>query len=394
MPSVVTLSFPTTRAGQRPFTEPRFWHGMPLHVFWRLLRVGGLRNIEPRCWPLVFSALAAGLANSALAAVQRRRYGAAIAATEIKHPPIIIIGHMRTGTSLLHNLMVLDRRFDAPNLRECFTPSHCLVSSRMVKGGLSRLLPSTRPQDNMELDFRQPGEEEFALMNIGLPSPYRQAAFPNIPGIDAEYLDFNGVSDDDRRRWQEGLLWFVKVLTLRNRGRRIVLKSPFHLGRVRVLLELFPAARFIHIARDPYKVFPSTVNMIKLFYMLQGLQTPKHLALEQDVFSWFERLYSRFEQDRSLIPPGHLHEVRYEDLVADPEAELRRLYRGLDLGDFDPVVPRLQAFLDQRKGYRTNTFQIDERMQAELDRRFADLGGVARAPIASRGLSSGMPTKV
>ncbi len=348
----------------------RFWHGMPLRVSTELLRAGGLRNVEPAYWPRVLTTKFFGLANSALEVVQQQRYGGAIEATEIRHAPIVILGHMRSGTTLLHELLALDRRLKAPNVRECFTPCHCLVSSRMVKGGLTALLPAKRPQDEMALSFRRPGEEEFALMNMGLPSPYRQAAFPNNPGIDAEYLDFSGVSDADRRRWQDGLRWFVKLLTLRSGGRRVVLKSPFHLGRVRVLLETFPEARFVHIVRDPYRVYPSAVNMVRLFYRLQGFHKPHEHGLEQDVLSWFERLYSQFERDRPLIPAGRLHELRYEQLVADPQGELQGLYRALNLGDFGPVLPRLQAYLEARKGYRTGNFQLDPQTRRQIDRRW------------------------
>jgi hypothetical protein len=348
----------------------RFWHGMPLRVSTELLRAGGLRNVEPAYWPRVLTTKFFGLANSALELVQQRRYGEAIEATQIRHAPVVILGHMRSGTTLLHELLALDGRLKAPNVRECFTPCHCLVSSRMVKGGLTQFLPAKRPQDEMDLSFRRPGEEEFALMNMGLPSPYRQAAFPNNRGIDAEYLDFNGVSDVDRRRWQDGLRWFVKLLTLRSGGKRVVLKSPFHLGRVQVLLETFPEARFVHIVRDPYRVFPSAVNMVRLFYRLQGFHKPHESGLEQDVLSWFERLYSQFERDRPLIPAGRLHELRYEQLVADPEGRLQGLYRALNLGDFGPVLPRLRAYLEARKGYRTGNFQLDPQTRREIDRRW------------------------
>ncbi|HWT30877.1 MAG TPA: sulfotransferase [Propylenella sp.] len=335
-----------------------------------LLRAGGLNNVEPAYWSRVLTTKLFGVANSVLEAVQQRHYGAAIEATEIAQPPVIILGHMRSGTTLLHELLALDRRLKAPNVRECFTPTHCLVSSRMVKGGFSALLPEKRPQDDMDLSFRKPGEEEFALMNMGLPSPYRRAAFPNNAPLDAEYLDFDGVPEEDRRRWQQALRWFVKVLTLRSGGKRVVLKSPFHLGRVAVLLEAFPGARFVHIVRDPHRVFPSAVNMVKLFYRLQAFQRPDLGGVEEEVLSWFERLYAQFERDRPLIPAGHLYELRYEDLVADPEGELRKLYTALELREFDPVLPRLRAYFDERKDYRTSSFQLDAATGRDIDRRW------------------------
>jgi hypothetical protein len=107
-----------------------------------------------------------------------------------------------------------------------------------------------------------------------------------------------------------------------------------------------------------------------MFYALQGFQKPHYRGLEKDVLSWFERLYAQFERDRALIPAGHLHELRYEELVANPEKELRKLYGRLDLGDFDPVLPRLRAYLDAKKDYRTGAFQLDAGARREIDSRW------------------------
>jgi omega-hydroxy-beta-dihydromenaquinone-9 sulfotransferase len=207
-------------------------------------------------------------------------------------------------------------------------------------------------------------------MNLGQPSPYRQIAFPNDPPVDLEYLDFVGVSEEDRRRWQNTLRWFFKSVAFRSPNKRIVLKSPEHLGRVAVLQEMFPDARFVHIVRDPYKVFPSTVKLWKSLYKFQAYQTPKHEGLEEYVFNCFERMYRQFEQDRGLVDSNRFHEIRYEDLVADPTGELETLYAKLNLGDFERVRAKLNVYLQENKDYQTNKFQIDEALRSEIDRRW------------------------
>jgi hypothetical protein len=82
--------------------------------------------------------------------------------------------------------------------------------------------------------------------------------FPNHPPQYPEYLDLEGVSEDDLARWKEGLVWFLKCLTLEN-PKRMVLKSPPHTARIRVLLDLFPDARFVHIYRD-LTFFPTSIS--------------------------------------------------------------------------------------------------------------------------------------
>ena len=128
--------------------------------------------------------------------------------------------------------------------------------------------------DNMAAGWDRPQEDEFALCNIGARSPYLTIAFPNRPPQDQDYLDFRGVPTAEVERWKRAFLWFLKCLTLRN-PKRIVLKFPGHTARIRTLLEMFPKAKFLHIVRNPYVLFPSTVNLWKRLYRDEGLQMPQ-----------------------------------------------------------------------------------------------------------------------
>jgi hypothetical protein len=60
--------------------------------------------------------------------------------------------------------------------------------------------------------------------------------------------------------------------------------------------------------------------------------------------------------ERSLIPPGHLVEIRYEDLDARPMVELEKIYKTLALGDFESVRPRFDRYLESLGGYEANRF--------------------------------------
>ena len=84
----------------------------------------------------------------------------------------------------------------------------------------------------------------------------------------------------------------------------IVLKSPPHTCRIRTLLEIFPKAKFVHIVRDPYVLFPSTVNLWRRLYRDEGLQVPRYEGLEEHVFKTLTRMYEWLEHDRRLIGAG------------------------------------------------------------------------------------------
>jgi LPS sulfotransferase NodH len=347
----------------------RFWHGMPMGALAEIFRLGKYRNVGLLQSPMVGSAWFAAVINSMLGAIQRARYDQKIAATRFEQPPLFIVGHWRSGTTLLHEYLSLDDSHTSPNTYECFAPSHCVISEWLF-GKCKFLLPSKRPMDNMAAGWERPQEDEFALMNLGLPSTYRQIAFPNNPPIDLEYLDFDGVSPADRRRWQDALRHFFQMVAMRRPGKRIVVKTPQHLGRLSALHELFPEARFIHIVRDPCKVFPSTVKLWKSLYKIQAFQTPNYNGLEEYVFRCFERMYAQFERDRAAIDSSQLCDIRYEDLVADPAGELETLYDKLELGDFDRVRAQLAAYIESNKDYKTNRFQLEDSLREEIDRRW------------------------
>jgi hypothetical protein len=137
---------------------------------------------------------------------------------------------------------------------------------------------------------------------------------------------------------------------------------------------LFPDARFVHIVRDPHVVFASTVNLWRTLYETHGLQTPTFAGLEEYVFDTFTHLYRRLEEGRKLVPPGHFHELRYEDLVRDPIGEMRRLYEALDLGGFEEARPRIEDFFKANAGYQTNRYrELEPGLQAEIERRWGEV---------------------
>lgn len=346
---------------------PRIWLGMNFGGWLRLLA----RNrfaVERRFWPVAIAVTAASLFNTLWSWVAAMTHGWRSARVSLDEPPIFVLGHWRSGTTLVHELLGCDPRFACPSTYACFAPNH-FVRSEWVVRWLDFMVPSRRPMDNMPAGWKRPQEDEFALCNLGLPSPYLSIAFPNHPPQDQEYLTLEGVTPAARQRWKRKLIWFLRQLTFRHR-KRLVLKSPLHTARIRLLLEMFPDARFLHIVRDPLAVFPSSVHLWKSLCRRDALQTPTHEGLEERVFSTFNRMYAAFERDRALIPPGHLCEVRYEDLVADPLATMEQAYARLGLGDFAMARPAVVAYLAAIDGYQANRYELSAELKDQIARRW------------------------
>lgn len=333
-------------------------------ALWRLAQRSGFR-IAPRYWFDFAFDLSAAAINSGLGCVESLVYGRRLAKTALPTDPIIILGHWRTGTTLLHELLSIDPLHCAPNTFECLLPVHFLLTEGWLKPWTRFALPKTRGFDGMSVGWDHPQEEELALVNLGIGSPYSQIAYPNEPRRDAKYLDLDELNEVERARWKAGLCRFLRRVLLQRPG-RLVLKSPPHTCRIPTLLRLFPQAKFVYVVRDPLAVYPSTIRLWQTLFSAHGYQVPNLAGLEDEVLRTFTHFHERFEQTKSQIATNHLATVRFETLVADPINTLRCLYKDLELGDFEPVAPSLAAFWAQRRDYQPNRHALTADTEGKL----------------------------
>ena len=325
--------------------------------WWNLLKESKFR-VDPSRLPMAALISFAGPANDFLTLIQHLRYRKQIDQITLSAPPIFIVGHWRSGTTLLHELLMLDPRLSFPTTFECFAPSHFLVTEWIFERYFNWLLPDKRPMDNVAFGWKRPQEDEFALMNLGLPSPYRLMAFTREGWIDVDYLDFANVNPTEIHRWLMTLQRFLKAVSVARSG-RMVLKSPTHTGRVGVLADFFAGAKFIHISRDPRSLFPSTVRLWQSLGDVQGLQKPPATPDRDYVIHCLTRMYASFHASRATLPEGCIIDVRYEDLVADPATTVRKIYTDLGLGEFEPVEAPLRQWIhEHHRGYQANTHQL------------------------------------
>jgi omega-hydroxy-beta-dihydromenaquinone-9 sulfotransferase len=355
---------------QPPWWQPMIWAGCDFFAWMRLLARNRFQ-IHWSCLHVAIYVTFVSFVHTMLRGVQWVVYGRRVARTPI-NAPIFIIGHWRTGTTLLHELLALDERFAYPTTYECMEPNHFLLSENLFTRWLPFFAPTRRPMDNMAAGFNRPQEDEFALCMLGLPSPYLTIAFPNRPPQFDEYLDLEGLSPRALAKWKRGFLNFVKTLTVRHE-KRLILKSPTHSCRIKVLLKMFPDARFVHIVRDPYVVFPSTMNLWKSLYRTFALQRPTFAGLEERVLNNFVRLYDKIEEGKARVDFDRFYELRYEDLIRDPVSEMGMLYDHLGLDGFETLLPQLQKYLADTKGYETNRYQLSEEQAAKITARWGDV---------------------
>lgn len=372
MPKESSKPSGVAKTNSYPTWCPRFWHGMRLKVWWGLLARNGFR-VSPSRLHIALGVSIFTPFNELLALTQWLIYGRKIRDAKIESPPIFILGHWRSGTTLLHELLVTDKQFASPSTFQCFAPSHHLVSEWAFVRFLGFLLPKKRPMDNMSAGWDKPQEDEFALMNLGVPTPYLRIAFPRTQPKAIEYLSLRDLSPADLQYWKDGLSWFMRTLTVRHSGKRLVMKSPPHTGRIEELAKLYPGAKFIHLSRDPCKLFLSTIRLWNSLDNVQALQTSgTDQEMEDYVTQCLTQMYASFEAGRKTVAPECIADVRYEDLVAEPIETLRRLYSELDLGDFEAMQPDLAKRLEGHGSYTPNKHANDPELDKKILEKWAD----------------------
>ena len=363
---------PTSTKPRHRDWAPRVWEGCDFFAWLRLLSKNRFR-VEPPYWYIAAIVSGVSFGQTLLRWVQDGLHGDRIARTRIGQPPIFVLGHWRTGTTLLHELLILDDRHTSPTTLQCFEPCNFLLAEHLFKDYGTILLPDKRPMDNMAAGWDRPQEDEFALALLGMPSTYTDFAFPNNPPLHPGSLDLSGLTPRQYETWKRTLFRFLQTVAYRD-PRRLVLKSPPHTARVPALLELFPDAKFVHIVRDPHVLFASTVNLWLSMAKRHGFQTPRQTpALEAKVFREFRTIHERYDATKGMIPKRNLVEVRYEKFVKDLVGGTERIYTGLGLDGFETARPKLEEYAKRNAGYETNKYELTPERKARIAAEWGDI---------------------
>jgi hypothetical protein len=166
-------------------------------------------------------------------------------------------------------------------------------------------------------------------------------------------MTFRDAEPEELAAWSNALRRFLQAVTLK-KGRPLILKSPPHTARIGRLLDIFPDARFVHIRRDPFAVFVSTLGLLKVVRPVFGLQRDTNPVDVDAVLANYTEMYDAYFADRERVPAGQLVEIAYEDLERDPIGQLRLIYEGLSLGDFDSIRSAMESYIASIAGYWKN----------------------------------------
>ena len=293
-------------------------------------------------------------------------FGAEIKNTRIEKAPLFILGHWRSGTTFLQNILINDNQFISPNLFECRNPHTFLVRQKMFEFKLKRQKEETRITDNVKLSLDSPGEEEFAVGIMSLCTPLLGWLFPAQRDYYERFLTFEQASKEELDRWKYWFLYYLKKITFKH-NKQLLLKSPVNTARVKYILDVFPDAKFVHIHRNPYAVFRSSKKMFHTAFSTSALQKNGSFADDDYVIDHYSRMHDAYFRDIKAIPEGNFIDLAFEDLERDPFAEVKKIYTALNLAGFEDAGEAIKQYLDSLKGYQKNTYkELDEDLRRKI----------------------------
>lgn len=303
--------------------------------------------------------------------------------------PIVVVGMMRSGTTLLQRLLAADPRFNcaygwevvevAPKLDYRWsTPEDPRIQISAAREAKSReLAPELFAIHPMYA--REPEEEIVFLSDAFLSHvPESGAHVPTYRSwIDEQ--DFTPAYDHLYRMLQ--FLQWQKRQAGRDGPSRWVLKTPAHLGYVDTLRARFPDMHLVHMHRDPRDTIPSGASLNATLHAMHA----DHVDLARVGAQWLARM--GWTNDRAMAvrdswadEDERVTDIEFGTAVADPIGQVSRVYEAIGIpltADAERAMRRWLAERPReaaRPSYTAATYglsddEIDERFTA-YNRRF------------------------
>lgn len=341
--------------------SPRLLHplmGANLHTLWQITTRNG--GVAPECLPQLALAASTALARWPFTAYERR-LALRSPLPENAPPPIFIVGHWRSGTTFLYNLLSRSPQFAYVSPLATGLPWDFLTLAKLAQPILEKALPKERFIDNVRVNPDSPQEDEIGLASMQALSFYHGLYFPkNFRDNVLTGLFFDGRTSGEISEWQLAARIFFKKLQLQSPDRQLLIKNPVYTGRVAMLRQMYPNAKFIHIYRNPYVVFQSTRNFYHKLLKELALQPFATAPIDEVILESYPRMMNALFAESADLGDRAFVELRFEDFEADPLGNLERMYAALEIPGFEAAKPEFSSYLESISGYRKNRYAFPQ----------------------------------
>jgi hypothetical protein len=241
----------------------------------------------------------------------------------------------------------------------------------LFEGFAKILIPGRRKGDNVTLGTALPQEEEFALGDKTPISFYYFWMFPrHIKSFYDAFIRFIGIDPKMLESWKKDYSLLIKKALKNTNKERYLSKNPPNTGRVKVLLEMFPNARFIHIHRNPIEVYLSTHHFFTKMMPHLQLQSVDKQDLDDAIFQLYKDLMQDYLEQKDLIPQGNLVEVSFDELEKDPLGIIRTIYKDLNIPGYGQAESAFNTYVDKMQSYKKNTHVLTSDLIEKINREW------------------------
>jgi hypothetical protein len=279
--------------------------------------------------------------------------------------PVFVAGAPRTGTTILHALLVQDENLRAPLGWELLrpVPPPLALGEEDGRADLAeaelRMLARVAPTMDAihEYGARNP-KECLSSMSFEFRSEEFTARY-HVPS----YVEW--FQNCDTRPAYERHKLVLQVLQRRTGPAQWVLKSPAHLHQIPTLLQVYPDARVAVTHRDPLVVVASVSSLLANLRWVHS----DHVDLTE-IGRYHADLFHRTLDDLARrdatgeAQPTHMSHSHYADFIERPFETVRGIYDQLGLELSPETERRMEAHLAARPKGRHGEHRYD----------FADLG--------------------
>ena len=286
--------------------------------------------------------------------------------------PVFIVGLPRTGTTILHTLLMAD-------------PAHRAPLTWQV------MEPSPLGDENRERRIRKTARSLSCLRWLAPAFSQVHAVGAELPQECVSLMSLSFLSDQfdtmynipSYRRWflQQDLspayAWHRRFLQHLQFGRsecRWILKAPAHMFALPSLLSVYPNARFVQTHRAPLEAITSVSSLITILRRVFS-DSVDPVEIGREAMRYWAQTLERFLEDRQRLESPRVCDLPYQEIRRDPIAAVRKIYDHFNWPLSDSIEERMRQVLAHQPPEQVGTHRY---LPAQFGLEAAEMGNLFR----------------